>query len=203
MHGKKKCKILKEIRKQIAKDNDITYITTECKHQGNCKGTCPKCEAEVRYLEAELEKRRMAGKQVVVAGIAAAMMMSASCTPEPEDTRSKTLGGAPDVSAPVYSQEVDGEMLPTMGDYAVESSESVYSETVDGLMEPPSEEESVTMGEPSEYAPESSEELVQGGVPLPGEVPEESSEEELWEGEIIEDSEVELGGDPLPWPEEN
>ncbi|MBR6553989.1 MAG: hypothetical protein IKT91_05230 [Clostridia bacterium] len=203
MHGKKKCKILKEIRKQIAKDNDITYVTTECKHQGNCKGTCPKCEAEVRYLEAELEKRRMAGKQVVVAGIAAAMMMSASCTPEPEDTRSKTLGGAPDVSAPVYSQEVDGEMLPTMGDYAVESSESVYSETVDGLMEPPSEEESVTMGEPSEYAPESSEELVQGDVPLPGEVPEESSEEELWEGEIIEDSEVELGGDPLPWPEEN
>ena len=165
MHGKKKCKILKEIRKQIAKDNDITYVTTECKHQGNCKGTCPKCEAEVRYLEAELEKRRMAGKQVVVAGIAAAMMMSASCTPEPEDTRSKTLGGAPDVSAPVYSQEVDGEMLPTMGDYAAESSE----------------------------------ELFPGGVPLPGEVPEESSEEELWEGEIIED---ELGGDPMPWPEE-
>ena len=176
MHGKKKCKILKEIRKQIAKDNDITYITTECKHQGNCKGTCPKCEAEVRYLEAELEKRRMAGKQVVVAGIAAAMMMSASCTPEPEDTRSKTLGGAPDVSAPVYSQEVDG------------------------LMEPPSEEESVTMGEPSEYAPESSEEaLVPGGVPGP----EESSEEEFREGEVPEESEIELGGDPLPWPEEN
>ena len=37
------------------------------------------------------------------------------------------------------------------------------------------------------------------GVPLPGEVPEESSEEELWEGEIVED---ELGGDPMPWPEE-
>lgn len=179
MHGKKKCKILKEIRKQIAKDNDITYVTTECKHQGNCKGTCPKCEAEVRYLEAELEKRRMAGKQVVVAGIAAAMVLTSSCTPEPEDTRSKTLGGAPDVSAPVYSQEVDG------------------------LMEPPSEEESVTMGEPSEYAPESSEEaLIPGGVPLPGEVPEESSEEELWEGEVPEESEVELGGDPMPWPEE-
>ena len=178
MNGKKKCKILKEIRKQIAKDNDITYITTECKHQGNCKGTCPKCEAEVRYLEAELEKRRAAGKQVVVAGIAAAMMMSASCTPDVEETSSNASSRA-------------------------ESAESVYSETVDGLMEPPSEEESVTMGVPSEYAPESSEELVPGGVPLPGEVPEESSEEELWEGEIIEDSEIELGGDPLPWPEEN
>ena len=91
MHGKKKCKILKEIRKQIAKDNDITYVTTECKHQGNCKGTCPKCEAEVRYLEAELEKRRMAGKQVVVAGIAAAMVLTSSCTPESEETRPKTV----------------------------------------------------------------------------------------------------------------
>ena len=92
MNGKRKCKMLKEIRKQIAKENDITYITTECKHQGNCKGTCPKCESEVRYLEAELEKRRKAGKTVAVAGIAAAMMMSASCTPEPEETRSKTPG---------------------------------------------------------------------------------------------------------------
>lgn len=178
MHGKKKCKILKEIRKQIAKDNDITYVTTECKHQGNCKGTCPKCEAEVRYLEAELEKRRMAGKQVVVAGIAAAMMMTSSCTPEPEDTRSKALGGAPDVSAPVYSQEVDGEMLPTMGDYVAESSEELFPGGV------PLPESSETMGEEP---------------PVPGEVPEESSEEELWEGEIIED---ELGGDPMPWPEE-
>lgn len=183
MHGKKKCKILKEIRKQIAKDNDITYITTECKHQGNCKGTCPKCEAEVRYLEAELEKRRMAGKQVVVAGIAAAMMMSASCTPEPEDTRSKTLGGAPDVSAPVYSQEVDGEMLPPMGDYAAESSEELFP----GGVPLPESSEMETMGEEP---------------PVPGAVPEESSEEELWEGEIVEDSEIELGGDPMPWPEE-
>ncbi|MBQ2254025.1 MAG: hypothetical protein II325_02600 [Clostridia bacterium] len=87
MHGKK-CKTLKEIRKQIAKDNDITYVTAECKHQG----TCPKCEAEVRYPEAELEKRRVAGKQVVVAGIAAAMMMSVACTPEPDEIRSKAPG---------------------------------------------------------------------------------------------------------------
>lgn len=175
MHGKK-CKILKEIRKQIAKDNDITYVTAECKRQG----TCPKCEAGVRYPEAELEKRRMAGKQVVVAGIAAAMMMSASCTPEPEDTRSKTLGGAPDVSAPVYSQEVDGEMLPTMGDYAAESSEELFP----GGVPLPESSEIETMGEEP---------------PVSGAVPEESSEEELWEGEIIED---ELGGDPMPWPEE-
>ena len=43
-YGKEKCRILKEIRAEIAKANDIEWVTSECKHQGNCKGTCPKCE---------------------------------------------------------------------------------------------------------------------------------------------------------------
>ncbi len=67
--GKKVCKILKEIRQQIADKNDIEYITSECYFQGECKGTCPKCEAEVRYLENELNKRRQLGKAAVIAGI--------------------------------------------------------------------------------------------------------------------------------------
>ena len=81
MNGKSKCKILKDIRKKIAEDNDITYVTSECKYQGDCSGTCPKCEAELRYLEEELAKRKNVGKTVAVAGIAAALVVSASgCT---------------------------------------------------------------------------------------------------------------------------
>ena len=49
--GKQTCKILKDIRRQIAEANDIEFITSECQYQGDCLGTCPKCEAEVRYLE--------------------------------------------------------------------------------------------------------------------------------------------------------
>jgi hypothetical protein len=67
--GKKTCKILKEIRQQIADRNDIEYITSECHFQGECQGTCPKCEAELQYLENELSKRRQLGKVVAVAGI--------------------------------------------------------------------------------------------------------------------------------------
>ena len=67
--GKKTCKILKEIRTQIAEKNDIEYVTSECEFQGECKGTCPKCEAEVRYLENELRKRQQLGKVVTIAGI--------------------------------------------------------------------------------------------------------------------------------------
>ena len=40
--GKRTCKILKEIRAQIAAENDIAFVTSECKHQGDCAGTCPK-----------------------------------------------------------------------------------------------------------------------------------------------------------------
>lgn len=46
--GKRTCKILKEIRRQIAEANDIEYVVEECQYKGDCLGTCPKCEAEVR-----------------------------------------------------------------------------------------------------------------------------------------------------------
>ena len=78
MNGKSKCKILKDIRRQIAQDNDIEFVTSECKYQGDCCGTCPKCEAEVRYLEQELAKRQKAGKAIAVAGIAATLVVGAS-----------------------------------------------------------------------------------------------------------------------------
>ena len=84
--GKRTCKILKEIRAQIAAENDIEFVTSECKHQGDCAGTCPKCEAEVRYLEKELEKRVKLGKAVTVAGLAAAItattLLGTACQPQ-------------------------------------------------------------------------------------------------------------------------
>ena len=76
--GKQTCKILKEIRKQIAAENDIEFVTSECTHKGDCRGTCPTCEAEVRYLERELEKRQRLGKAVVIAGMAVGTMLTAT-----------------------------------------------------------------------------------------------------------------------------
>ena len=84
--GKQTCKILKEIRKQIAAENDIEFVTSECTYKGDCKGTCPKCEAEVRYLERELEKRQRMGKAAVFAGMSLGTLFAAtSCNhPVPE-----------------------------------------------------------------------------------------------------------------------
>ena len=76
--GKQTCKILKEIRKQIAAENDIELVISECTYQGDCLGTCPKCEAEVRYLERELEKRQRLGKAVMISGMALTSMLGMS-----------------------------------------------------------------------------------------------------------------------------
>lgn len=78
--GKQTCRILKEIRRQIAEANNIEFITSECRYKGDCLGTCPKCEAEVRYLEQQLHARSLAGKAVALAGISAGMILMSGCS---------------------------------------------------------------------------------------------------------------------------
>ncbi len=77
--GKHTCRILKEIRRQIADANDIEFVTTECRYKGDCLGTCPKCEAEVRYLEQQLRQRSLMGRTVALAGISAGMIVLSGC----------------------------------------------------------------------------------------------------------------------------
>ena len=89
--GKRTCRILKEIRRQIAEANDIEYVVEECQYKGDCKGTCPKCEAEVRYLEEQLHQRQILGKAVMVAGLSLgvvsnAMAQDVSLVEMPSDT---------------------------------------------------------------------------------------------------------------------
>ena len=57
--GKVTCEELKKIRKMIADKNNIPYEISECKFSGRCRGTCPFCESEVKYLETQLAKRRI------------------------------------------------------------------------------------------------------------------------------------------------
>ena len=69
--GKSTCKLLKDIRQQIADANGISYQPKACHHKGDCAGTCPACEEEIRYLERELKARKGNGFGMKVAGIAA------------------------------------------------------------------------------------------------------------------------------------
>lgn len=76
--GKSTCKTLKAIRRQIAEANDIKYEPRECHYDGPCLGTCPACEAEVRYLEQQLGLRRQLGRAVSLIGVSAGLL--SACT---------------------------------------------------------------------------------------------------------------------------
>lgn len=69
MTGKQKCDLLKKIRKEIAEKNNIVYLTSECDFEGNCLGTCPKCDAEIRYLDMEIKRKIQLGEDVFLTGI--------------------------------------------------------------------------------------------------------------------------------------
>lgn len=55
--GKQKCEILRRIRMDIAERYGLRYNPSECTHEGDCSGTCPKCDAELKDLQRQLESR--------------------------------------------------------------------------------------------------------------------------------------------------
>ena len=113
MKGKEKCKILKEIRQRIATENDIPFVTSECKHQGDCRGTCPKCEAELQYLENELAKRQRLGKRIAVAGLVATFTLAGTACDFGQTITSTPKENEFDGAMPVETrEELGGEPEP-------------------------------------------------------------------------------------------
>lgn len=105
--GKKICNALKSIRSDIAEANDIDYTPAECNHEGDCAGTCPKCESEMRWLEQQLRLRQRLGKAVVIAGMSLSLGTLASCN---------IIGGQPngylDDNPPIDSSETLRGKMP-------------------------------------------------------------------------------------------
>ena len=95
--GKSTCKLLKSIRQQIADANGISYQPKECHYKGDCTGTCPACEEEIRYLERELKARKGNGFGMKVAGIAAGIcatvmpMTAAAQAVKPDSTANRPV----------------------------------------------------------------------------------------------------------------
>lgn len=138
MNGKDKCRILKQIRAEIAANNDIAWITEECGHKGNCSGTCPRCEAEVRKLEKELAVRQNLGKVVTITGLGlAAMAALVGCKddskiPEPDDLTGAMVPpeeyltgevAEPDPDDDEYIVVLDGDVAYCPDDETTEPSE--------------------------------------------------------------------------------
>lgn len=79
MTGKEKCTLLKKLRKDIADANGIKYEIEECKFKGNCKGTCPKCDAELKELTRKVEEKNKRNGLLGL-GIGAVALSLVGCT---------------------------------------------------------------------------------------------------------------------------
>lgn len=102
--GKKTCEMLKAVRKQIADANNIPFEPIHCTHKGNCRGTCPACESETRYIEEQLDLRRLAGQTIKIVGVATSLFAMSACNT------------APPVEPSLPSNDsVDAEPLPITG----------------------------------------------------------------------------------------
>lgn len=115
--GKQTCRILREIRRQIAEANGIELVTSECRYKGDCTGTCPKCEAEVLYLERQLRSRRLAGAAVSLAGIsvgALAMYSPVDTAAQISHARQSLVVDEVTVKVPVETFLLKGKVLGEM-----------------------------------------------------------------------------------------
>lgn len=84
--GKDICKELKAVRKRIAEENGIDLEIPECTYHGPCKGTCPRCESEVRFLENALAQKIRMGKVATVAGLALTLGVTGSAAAQSTTT---------------------------------------------------------------------------------------------------------------------
>lgn len=114
-NGKDICKQLKEIRQRIASENNIPLEEHECHYDGPCNGTCPRCDAELQYIENQLGHRGKLGKAAIVAGMTLGLA-AVSCTTKgdvepdymegdvyvPEDTTQSHSNDAPNTPETLY-----------------------------------------------------------------------------------------------------
>ena len=98
MTGKDKCEFLKEIRKNMAKENGLSYEPRECHHEGYCTGTCPLCEKEAAELLEELKKKEKNGENIQIDSEAIQVLeqiVDSSEKIEDEDENVELLGDIP------------------------------------------------------------------------------------------------------------
>ena len=64
--------LLRGLYRSLAEINDIPWPSDHLPCRTDCDGTCPACQAELLYLETELNRRAADGTQILLAGITVA-----------------------------------------------------------------------------------------------------------------------------------
>lgn len=114
--GKEKCEILKAIRAYLAEKYCLDYTPSECNHRGKCRGTCPKCDAELEYLQKQLEKKGIT--DITNDTKLSKMVDDYLLKPTNDEEDGDMLVGVPDIPVDTYATE--GMPKPLEGDVVIE-----------------------------------------------------------------------------------
>ncbi|MBR1598116.1 MAG: hypothetical protein IJ661_04275 [Lachnospiraceae bacterium] len=79
MKGEERRRWLQRIRRRIAENNDIVYMQAE-QHEEGCAGDCRMCQAEARYIDAELRRKAKLGEDVRLSSILCELLMDVDLT---------------------------------------------------------------------------------------------------------------------------
>lgn len=159
MTGKEKCTYLKQLRNEAAKKNHIDYHSEECTFQGECKGTCPKCEAELRELSRKINERNRK-KSLIGVGIGVAALGLVGCT------NTSDVGDGVGIVGPSVPIESNTEVEALSGDVEVDickTEEATNSETIPTINDSSSTEGKL-VETPEESSKEASDPGLTGGI---------------------------------------
>ena len=137
--GKRICQALKNLRKRIADANEIPFEIEECTHKGDCTGTCPKCESELRYLMESINQREQEGKPVVVDGLMSeaelrqAFDIEPICPEIPQEPEDFVLQGMP--APPSDTMRLMGDIAaPSNSDFAAIIARELLAKTESNIV---------------------------------------------------------------------
>ena len=105
MTGEERRKWLQRIRRRIAEHNDIVYMQSE-QHEKDCAGDCRVCQAEARYIDAELRRKAKLGDEVRLSAILSELLMDVDLTIGVKDRASDASRPKPSI---IYIQSVSGK----------------------------------------------------------------------------------------------
>lgn len=105
-NGKLKCEYFKTIRRELAQKNGIDLPERECSHVGDCPGTCPLCDFEIKELSQELENRGVSDIQVSPELIDALSLVEQANNSDVDDVEGNMI------VAPEGCQILDGDAMP-------------------------------------------------------------------------------------------
>lgn len=103
--GRKICDVLKEIRKKVANEGNLELNQKECKYKGECSGTCPACEAELRKINQTFNHKKL----LAMAGCATMVLPMTACT---NGVKTDDIQGDFEYTEEILVAEDETEKLP-------------------------------------------------------------------------------------------